>query len=396
MLRILRLLTAGESHGRQLTAVLDGMPAGIELDPERIAANMARRQGGFGRGHRMRIENDAVEVVSGVRFGRTTGAPITLVVPNRDYANWTEVMRAFGPPPAERERRLTRPRPGHADLVGMLKYGHDDARDVLERASARETAARVAAGEIARAFLHAIGIEVTSHVLSIGDAAADLSGLDPATMRARAEQNDLRCAEGYDRMRAAIESAAADGDTLGGVVEVIATGLPVGLGTSMAPDRKLDARLAFALLSVPAVKGCEFGPAFANATLRGSEVHDAIVPVPGGLPRRTTNRAGGLEGGMTTGEPLVCRAAMKPISTLRRALDSVDMETGEPSRAAFERSDVCAVPACGVIAEAVVMLVLADAVLETLGGDTVRAVRDGLVRRSADQVARMPRPDDAH
>lgn len=396
MLRILRLLTAGESHGPQITAILDGVPAGVEIDPGLVAANMARRQRGFGRGNRMKIETDAVEIKSGVRFGRTTGAPLTLVIPNRDHESWTEVMRAFGPPPVDRARRLTRPRPGHADLVGMIKYEHDDARDVLERASARETAARVAAGEVARALLRALGIEVFSHVLSVGAARADLRGVDVKDIARLAEANDLRCAEGYERMRAEVERAAAAGDTVGGVVEVIVTGLPVGLGTSMAPDRKLDARLAFALLSVPAVKGCEFGPAFENARLLGSEVHDEFVPVPGALPRRTTNRAGGLEGGMTTGEPLVCRAAMKPISTLKKALASVDMDTGEESRAAFERSDVCAVPACGVIAEAVVMLVLADALLETGGGDTVRVLQRNLAQRHRDQLDRMPRPGHGH
>lgn len=388
MLQNLRLLTAGESHGPQITAILDGLPAGIELDPERIAANMRRRQLGYGRGNRMKIENDAVEVRSGVRFGRTTGAPVTLVIPNRDHENWSAILAAFGDPPAERARRVTRPRPGHADLVGMLKYEHDDARDVLERASARETVARVAAGEVARALLAGLGIDVFSHVVSIGDVDADPFDGKAADLRALVEENDLRCVGAYDRMKEAIDAAGADGDTLGGVFEVVASGLPVGLGTSMAPDRKLDARLAFALLSVPAVKGCEFGPAFANARRRGSAVHDEIVPEGEMSPGRASNRAGGLEGGMTTGEMLRCRGAMKPISTLKRALASVDMESGAVSKAAFERSDVCAVPAAGVIGEAVVMLVLADAVLTTFAADTMTALRASLEERRRTHAAR--------
>jgi chorismate synthase len=260
----------------------------------------------------------------------------------------------------------------------MLKYERSDARDVLERASARETAARVAAGEILRALLAELGVSVFSHVLSIGDAKVDLAGIDPSGIPALAEANDLRCAEGYARLRAAIEAASAAGDTLGGVFEVVVTGCPPGLGSCMAPDRKLDARLAAAILSVPAVKGCEIGPAFLNARRRGSEVHDEIVPVPGDLPRRRSNRAGGLEGGMTTGEPLMVRGAMKPISTLRKPLTSVDMSSGKEQRAAFERSDVCAVPAAGVVAEAVVMLVVANAMLEAFGGDTVRRLKANL------------------
>jgi len=375
---VLRLLTAGESHGPQITAILDGMPAGVRLDPERIAANLRRRQIGFGRGHRMQIEVDTVEFASGVRFGETVGGPITLVVANRDHANWTEVLKPFGDPPDRRARELTRPRPGHADLVGMLKYARGDARDILERASARETVARVAAGEVARALLDALDVDPFSHVRSIGPVEARVDGQDYDDIHARAEANDLRTADAYDAMRAAIEAAGADGDTLGGVFEVVTRGLPPGLGSSMAPDRKLDARLAFALLSIPAVKGCEFGPAFANAAARGSAVHDEIVPAEDGPPRRASNRAGGLEGGMTTGEPLVCRGALKPISTLKKALASVDMRTGEVEKAAFERSDVCAVPAAGVIGEAVVMLVLATAFLESFASDTLPRLRSSV------------------
>lgn len=389
---MLRFLTAGESHGPQITAILDGMPAGVPLDPERIAANLRRRQVGFGRGHRMQIEVDAVEFASGVRFGETVGGPITLVIANRDHANWTEVLSPFGTPPTERARELTRPRPGHADLVGMLKYDRADARDILERASARETVARVAAGEVARALLAALDVDTFSHVRSIGNVEAQVEGLDADRLRELAEANDLRTADAYDAMRAAIEAAGADGDTLGGVFEVVTRGLPPGLGSSMAPDRKLDARLAFALLSIPAVKGCEFGPAFANAAARGSAVHDEIVPAPDGPPRRASNRAGGLEGGMTTGEPLVCRGALKPISTLKKALASVDMRTGEVEKAAFERSDVCAVPAAGVIGEAVVMLVLADAFLDSFSSDTLPRLTASVAAYRDELRDRMPRP----
>ena len=387
----LRLLTAGESHGPQITAILDGLPSGVELDAERIAANMRRRQVGYGRGNRMKIESDEIEIRSGVRFGRTTGAPVTIVVPNRDHENWAHVLAVFGDPPSERQRRVTRPRPGHADLVGMLKYEHDDARDVLERASARETVARVAAGELARALLGELGIETFSHVVSIGDVRAEVGDLAPDEIRTRAESNDLRCVDSYDAMRAAIDAAGAEGDTLGGVFEVVVTGMPVGVGSSMAPDRKLDARLAFALLSVPAVKGCEIGPAFENATRRGSAVHDEIFPRGDELPGRSSNRAGGLEGGMTTGEPLLCRGAMKPISTLKRALASVDMDTGAVKKAAFERSDVCAVPAAGVIGEAVVMLAVTDALLGAFAADTVGALRASIEERRASYRERWNR-----
>jgi chorismate synthase len=386
------LLSAGESHGPQITALLDGMPAGLRLDPDRIAAGMKRRQVGFGRGGRMRIEADEVEFLSGVRFGETTGAPITIVIRNRDHEKWAEVLRPFGEAPATPDRRLSRPRPGHADLVGMLKYARDDARDILERASARETVARVACGEVMRAFLGRFGVETFSHVVRIGSAEAKIEGMEWAEIRRRAESNDLRCAEGYERMRACVESAAADADTVGGIFEVVVTGLVPGLGSSMAPDRKLDGRLAAAMLSVPAVKGCEIGAAFANASRRGSEVHDEILPGEdlGDLPRRRSNRAGGLEGGMTTGEALLCRGAMKPISTLRRPLQSIDMDTGSPSAAAFERSDVCAVPAAGVIGEAVVMITLADAVLESFGGDVMARIVDAVesYRRSLNQRLR--------
>jgi len=388
---MLRFLTAGESHGPQITVILDGIPAGLRLDPAAIAHGMRRRQLGYGRGNRQQIERDEAEFLSGVRFGSTTGAPVTIAVRNRDHANWQHILSAFGEKPKERDRAVHRPRPGHADLVGMLKYGHEDARDVLERASARETCARVAAGEVARAVLEGLDVHVFSHVRSIGDAQAELDGIELAQLEALAEANDLRCAEGYDRMKAAIDAAAAEGDTVGGVFEVVATGVPIGLGSSMAPDRKLDARLAFALLSIPAVKGCEFGPAFENASLRGSAVHDEILPVEGETPRRASNRAGGLEGGMTTGEPLLCRGALKPISTLKKALRSVDMRSNEEEKAAFERSDVCAVPAAGVIGEAVVMLALVDALLETFAADTMERLRASVTAFDEELRERMRR-----
>lgn len=385
MYRILRMLTAGESHGPTLTAILDGVPAGIELDEAAIAANLARRQRGYGRGGRMKIETDAVDFVGGVRFGRTTGAPVAIQVRNRDHANWGGVLAPFGDPSSGDDRRLSRPRPGHADLVGMLKYGHDDARDVLERASARETAARVAVGEVARALLAGVGVGVFSHVLRTGAAEAKLEGLDTEALRARAADSETGSAASTAEMKQEIDAAREAGDTVGGIFEVVVTGLPVGLGSSMAPDRRLDARLAMAILSVPAVKGCEFGPAFANAARRGSAVHDEIGP--GGV--RGSNRAGGLEGGMTTGEPLRVRGAMKPISTLRTRLGSIDMDTGQAEKAGFERSDTCALPAAGVIAEAVVALVLADALLESFGADRVDAIREAIARRAGDVDRRL-------
>jgi chorismate synthase len=383
MLKMLRLLTAGESHGPMLTAILDGVPAGLRLDPERIARNLARRQLGYGRGGRMKIEQDEVEFVGGVRFGRTTGAPVAMLVRNRDHANWGQALGAFADPEAGEGRKLTRPRPGHADLVGMLKYEHEDARDVLERASARETAVRVAAGEVARALLESIGAAVFSHVIRIGRAAVSEEDLEPDDLHERAEASELRCAGDESAMREEIDAARNAGDTVGGVFEVVAAGLPVGLGSCMAPDRRLDARLAMAILSVPAVKGCEFGPAFDNAGRRGSEVHDELLE--GG--RRSGNRSGGLEGGMTTGEPLRVRGAMKPISTLRRPLRSVDMNTGTAAEAGFERSDTCAVPAAGVVAEAAIALVLADALLESFGSDDVASIRHAVSERG-DRIAR--------
>jgi chorismate synthase len=390
---LLRLLTAGESHGPQITAILDGLPSGIPLDADRLAAGMARRQLGFGRGGRQKIENDQVLVSSGFRAGRSTGAPVTLVIPNRDHENWTRILDPFASPEDSEERRITRPRPGHADLVGMLKYDHQDARDVLERASARETAARVAAGEILRALLGELGVRVFSHVRQIGSVVADLDGIELERIPELVEANDLRCADAYEEMRAAIVDAGREGDTLGGIFEVVALGLPAGLGSSMAPDRKLDARLAAAILSIPAVKGVEFGPAFENAALPGSRVHDEILPVPGEPPRRASNRAGGLEGGMSTGEALVVRGAMKPISTLKQALRSVDLRSNREESAAFERSDVCAVPAAGVIGEAVTMFELSQALLESFGGDTLERIQRHLSDYSVELRERIRRAE---
>jgi len=375
---VLRLLTAGESHGRQITTILDGLPSGLRIDREALAQGMARRRVGYGRGPRQGLETDEVQVLSGVRFGHTTGAPVTLVVTNNEAGEWAQTLSAFGDPEAGIPQRISRPRPGHADLAGMFKYDHHDARDVLERASARESVGRVAAGEILRALLAALSVRVYSHVIQIGQAKADLQAVPPEEIAGRAEANDLRCAAGYEEMRREIESAMADGDTVGGVFEVVAEGLPPGLGSSMAPDRRLDAALGFALLSIPAVKGVEIGPALENAGRRGSRVHDEILPRPSGLPRRTGNRAGGLEGGMTNGEALVVRGAMKPLSTLRRPLRSIDLETNLPMEAAFERSDVCAVPAAGVIAEAVVMQVLTDAFLRAFSSDTMKRLEDSV------------------
>ena len=377
----LRLLTAGESHGRALTAVLEGIPAGLALTADLLAQDLARRQLGYGRGRRMAIEHDRAEILSGVRAGRTTGAPIALLIENRDWANWQDVMAVEGRPSAW--RRVTCPRPGHADLAGGLKYDHDDLRDVLERASARETAARVAAGGVARACLEAFGVEIASHVVRIGAVAARPAPRGTiAALRRRVERSDVRCADerAAERMRKAIDAARVAGDTVGGVIEVIAAGVCPGLGSYVHWDRKLDGRLAAAVHSVPAIKGVEIGLGFESASRRGSQAHDPIRARRPDARRawgyaRPTNHAGGLEGGVTNGEPVVLRAAMKPLSTLMKPLPSVDMRTRRSARAAVERSDVCAVPAAGVVLEAVVALVLADAYREKFGGDTMADAR---------------------
>jgi len=377
---MLRWLTAGESHGPALVAIVEGMPAGVEITTADIDAHLARRRLGVGRGARQSFEADKVTIQGGVRHGVTQGGPIAIEVANSEWPKWNEVMSA-DPVAAEtlaglgRNAPLTRPRPGHADLVGMQKFGFDDARPVLERASARETAARVALGSVARAFLYQVaGIEILSHVISIGGAAVPESAElpTPADM-ARIDSDPVRAFDqsGSDAMQREIEAAHKDGDTLGGVVEVLAYGLPPGLGSYVHWDRRLDARLAGALMGIQAIKGVEVGDGFRTAKRRGSAAHDEIDPSANGRYVRRTGRAGGTEGGMSTGEVLRVRAAMKPISTVPKALDTVDVATGESAKAINQRSDVCAVPAAGVVAEAMVALVLADSLIEKFGGDSV-------------------------
>ncbi len=379
---MLRWITAGESHGPALVAVLEGMPAGVAVTTDEIADALARRRAGYGRGARMSFERDKVEILGGVRHGSTLGAPIAIQVANTEWPKWSTVMAADPVDPDEladlaRGAPLTRPRPGHADLVGMQKYGFADARPVLERASARETAARVALGAVAAAFLdQCLGVSVLSHVVAIGTASAP-DGVVPAPgEQAAVDDSPVRCLDpdASEAMVAEIDAAKRAGDTLGGVVEVLAYGLPPGLGSHVHWDRRLDGRLAAALMSIQAIKGVEVGDGFVGARRRGSQAHDEIVGGPDGL-RRVTGRAGGTEGGMSTGEVLRVRAAMKPISTVPRALSTVDVATGEPAVAINQRSDVCAVPAAGVVAEAMVALVLADAALEKFGGDSVAETR---------------------
>jgi len=389
--------TAGESHGRALTAVVEGIPAGLALDVVRhVDPDLARRQQGHGRGRRMKIESDGVELLSGVRLGETLGSPISMIIWNRDWKNWVTAMSAVQPdsdanPKALRPHYL--PRPGHADLAGALKYDRRDVRDILERASARETAARVACGAVARRMLDALGVQLGSHVVAIAGIEADRSVVPPE-LNAAADESPVRCLDpsASEDMIAAIDAARDRGDTVGGVFEVVVTGLPVGLGSYVSWDRKLDGRLASAVMSIPAVKGVDLGIGFSAAHLPGSEVHDSIViddakPRSGGIGR-ASNRAGGLEGGVTTGEPLIVRGAMKPISTLRKPLASVDLRDGTPGSAAIERGDVCAVPAAAVVAEAMVALVLADAMLEKFGGDSLAEVRrnmDGYLNHLAER-----------
>jgi chorismate synthase len=382
---MLRWLTAGESHGRALVAVCEGLPAGVEVGTADIAAALARRRAGYGRGARMKFEQDEVELTAGIRHGRTLGGPVAIRIGNTEWPKWETVM-APDEVDAEllasqaRNAPLTRPRPGHADLAGMQKYGYDDARAVLERASARETAARVALGEVARRFLsQAAGAEIVSHVVAIGSVSApDDAAPLPADL-GRVDADPVRCldAGASAAMQAEIDAARREGDTLGGVVEVIAYGLPPGLGSHVHWDRRLDGRLAGALMSIQAIKGVAMGDGFETAARRGSRAHDEIEGTSNGV-RRLTNRAGGVEGGMSTGEPLRARLAMKPISTVPRALGTIDVRTGEPAKAINQRSDVTAVPAAGVVAEAMTALVLADAVLEKLGGDSVAEVRRNL------------------
>jgi chorismate synthase len=382
---MLRWLTAGESHGPALVAVLEGLPAGVRVTTSEVADALARRRGGYGRGARMQFERDEVEFVGGIRHGVSMGGPVAIRVGNTEWPKWEKVMAGDPVDPAEladlaRNAPLTRPRPGHADLVGMQKYGLDDVRPILERASARETAARVALGQVASNFLkQALDVDVLSHVISIGQACAPEGVLPQPGDVERLDADPVRCLDpdASKAMVAEIDAAHKDGDTLGGVVEVVVHGLPPGLGSHAHWDRRLDSRLAGALMGIQAIKGVEVGDGFASARRRGSQAHDEIEKVAGGV-RRRTNRSGGTEGGMTTGEILRVRAAMKPISTVPRALDTIDVATGEAAKAINQRSDVCAVPAAGVVAEAMVALVLADSVEEKFGGDSVAEVQRNL------------------
>jgi chorismate synthase len=366
---MLRFLTAGESHGPALTVIVEGLPAGVPVQSKYISDELARRRLGYGRGPRMKFEQDQLELLSGVRFGLSLGSPISLVIRNTEWSKWERVMSAEGSPAGN---VLTEPRPGHADLAGMQKYGFDDARNVLERASARETAARSAAGALAKQFLAQVGVSVISHVVAIGPAEArsDLRPL-PADLEA-IDASQVRCfdPEGEREMIRQIEAAGEVGDSLGGIIEVIAYGVLPGLGSHVHWDRRLDARLAQALMSIQAIKGVEIGDGFLVAALRGSQSHDEIF-YEGGEYRRRTDRAGGTEGGISMGGTIRARAAMKPLSTLKRPLQTVDVNTKEAVTAFKERTDVCSVPAAGVVAEAVVALVLADAVLEKFGGDSL-------------------------
>ena len=391
---MLRFTTAGESHGQALVSILEGMPAGLPLVESDIDTQLARRQQGYGRGRRMQIESDHAELLSGVRAGETIGSPIAMLIRNRDWKNWQEIMdpapRAGDPDP--RKRAVTRPRPGHADLTGLLKYDRQDARDILERASARETTARVAAAAICRRLLAEFGITIGSHLVHLGGVDAQRPVPMPHDINAAADSSQLRTldANAERLMIERIDAVKKDGNTLGGICEVVADGLPVGLGSHVSWDRKLDGRLGQAMMSIPAVKGVEIGMGFEASRRTGADVHDEIEVAPGrpltGNVRRRTNRAGGLEGGMTTGEPLVVRVGMKPISTLMRPLKTVDLATGGAAAAVAERSDVTAVPAMGVIAEAMMAFVLADALLEKFGGDSLSETRrnyDGYVSNVA-------------
>jgi chorismate synthase len=391
-----RFTTAGESHGPALTSLVEGVPAGLQVRSEQIDHELRRRQGGYGRGGRMRIESDRAEILSGVRHGQTLGSPIALQIRNRDWENWTVAMSAA---PLEQEvdeetlRPVYLPRPGHADLVGVLKYDRYDARDILERASARETAARVAAGAIAKRLLEDLDIHIGSHVVMLGGIEARQQETLPLDLNGSSDPSPVRCldpdAEG--RMIEAIDEAKKNGDTLGGVFEVVVRGLPVGLGSHVSWDRKLDGRLAGAMMSIQAIKGVEIGLGFEAGARPGSRVHDEIVSDDTGYGR-AGNAAGGLEGGITTGLPLVVRAAMKPISTLMRPLRTIDIRTGERGDAVRERSDVCALPAAGVVGEAMAAIVLAGAVLEKFGGDSMGELRRNFEGYKAHVEARIHAP----
>jgi chorismate synthase len=383
---MLRWLTAGESHGPALVGIIEGVPAGVELTGSAIQDALARRRLGYGRGARMKFEQDLVTIVGGVRHGLTQGGPVAIQVGNTEWPKWEQIMSADPVDPEElagmaRNAPLTRPRPGHADFTGMQKYGFDEARPVLERASARETATRVALGTVAASFLKALGIELVSHTVAIGRVAVPEGSPVPGPGDVIAlDEDPLRCfdAETSIAMVQEVDAAHKEGETLGGVVEVLAYGLPPGLGSYVHWDRRLDARLAAALMGIQAIKGVEVGDGFATAARRGSEAHDEILRDDRGTIIRATNRAGGIEGGMSIGDTLRVKAAMKPIATVPRALQTIDVSTGEAAKAHHQRSDVCAVPAAGVVAEAMVALVLAEAVVEKFGGDSVAETQRNL------------------
>ena len=383
-MRRISFLTAGESHGRGLVAILQGIPAGLTLEMARhVDPDLKRRQGGYGRGRRMQIESDRAEIISGVRLGETIGSPLSMLIWNKDWENWKVAMSPDKPDPEGNPkalRSLYLPRPGHADLVGLLKYDRRDTRDILERASARETAARVACGAVCKRLLETFGVTIGSHVTSIGSIEADFPNVLPEKLNESVDGSALRSldTDATERMKKAIDDAKENGDTLGGVFEIVATGIPAGLGSYVTYDSKLDGRLAGAVMSIQAIKGVEIGAGFSGSFKPGSEVHDPIVADEkatnaGGIGRES-NRAGGLEGGVTTGSPIVVKAAMKPISTLRKRLPSIDMRDGSVADAAVERSDVCAVPAAAIVGEAMVALVLADAFLEKFGGDSIAEI----------------------
>ncbi|NTW55750.1 MAG: chorismate synthase [Chlorobiaceae bacterium] len=384
---MIRYFTAGESHGPALSAIVEGLPAGVPVSPEDIDGQLARRQQGYGRGGRMKIETDRAEVLSGLRFGRTIGSPVSLVIRNRDWENWTKTMAQFEKP-SDEIPKISIPRPGHADLAGRIKYGFDDIRPVIERSSARETAARVAAGALSRAFLRALGIEIGSYVSSIGHAGGNVPSskllelLDAGaeTLAGEADRSQVRMLSEADETEAiaAIDAVKEQGDTLGGVIEVFITGVPLGFGSYVQHDRRLDAALATAIMSIQAIKGVEIGPAFENTRKPGSQVHDEFLFAAGEVPARKSNRAGGLEGSMSSGQFIHLRAAMKPISSLLSPLGSFDFETMQPTLSRFERSDTCAVPAAGVVAEATVAPVIANAILEKLGGDHLAEILERL------------------
>ncbi|MGH1284767.1 chorismate synthase [Bacillus toyonensis] len=384
----MRYITAGESHGPQLTTIIEGIPAGLPLVADDINEELARRQKGYGRGRRMQIETDQVQIASGVRHGETLGSPIALVVENRDFAHWTKIMGAE--PLTEQEekemkRKVTKPRPGHADLNGAIKYGHRDMRNVLERSSARETTVRVAAGAVAKKVLAELGITVAGHVIEIGGVQAkEITYRSIEELKSITEASPVRCLdeEAGNKMIKAIDDAKANGDSIGGIVEVIVEGMPIGVGSYVHYDRKLDAKLAAAIMSINAFKGVEIGIGFEAAHRPGSEVHDEILWNEARGYTRRTNHAGGLEGGMTTGMPIVVRGVMKPIPTLYKPLQSVDIDTKEPFTASIERSDSCAVPAASVVAEAVVAWELATALIEQFGLDRMDLIRENIEKHN--------------